>query len=222
MDASRLTLADNGFELAVVVRRMHPSSHTHTGICYREGGKLWFLHLAEDRRLEHEAYDHSYACAVPKIPVHRLPFFLRLCHAFRDPTRRPKPRYALRHPANARFVIQGNNEVVLTSGGNGLNCSTFVLVFFQSYGWPLVNLAGWQQRPEDADWHRRLVKWVEGSDPLQARVIRSEIGCARVRPEETAGACLEEVMPACFAQCAANGKFILSVIDAWQPPAATP
>src|SRR2546430_2697137 len=116
MDPNRLTFADNGFPLAVAVRRM-PSRfrHTHTGVCYRDGGKLWLLHLAEDRVLEHEEYDGSYACAVPKIPALRLPFFMGLCRAMRD--KRPTLRYALRHPENARFAIQGANEVVLTNGG---------------------------------------------------------------------------------------------------------
>lgn len=216
MDASRLTLKDNGFQLAVAVRRERSRfRHTHAGLCYRESGNLFLLHFAEDRKLEHENFDSSYACAVPKIPSFRLPFFIRLCHSLRD--NRPKLRYALRHPANARFTTQENGEVVLTDGGNGLNCATFVLVFFQSYGWPLIDLQGWQQRPEDAAWHAQLVAWVGIKDQKQADLISSEIGCARVRPEETAGACLEEITPACFVQCTANGKYILSVIDAWQP-----
>jgi len=219
MNPARLTLTDNGFDLAVAVRRM-PSQfrHTHTGLCYREGGKLWFLHLAWDCALEHGEYDGSYACAVPSIPALRLPFFLRLCRALRD--RRPILRYALRHPENARFEIQGGGDVVLTQGGLGLNCSTFVLVFFQSYGWPLVNLLGWQLRAEDAVWHSTLVNWVDRSDSVHAGRILSEIGCARVRPEETAGACLEESLPACFGQCVANGQYILHILDTQQPPAA--
>jgi len=152
MDATRLTLADNGFAIAVAIKRMPPDQHTHTGVCYRGGGKLWFLHLAWDTDLRHEPYDGSYACAIPIIPTLRVPFFLRLCNALGDERRRPTLRYALRHPRNARFRIRADNEVVLTSGGNGLNCSTFVLVFFQSYGLPLVNLDGWEERPEDAKW----------------------------------------------------------------------
>ena len=215
MDANRLTLSDNGFPLAVAVRRIHPSRHTHVGICYREGGRLWLLHMAEDRKLEHEPFDHSYACAVPEIPRFRLPFFVRLCRSLRE--RRPILRYALRHPENARFLIKGTGDVgdvVLTKGGAGLNCSTFVLVFFQSYGWPLVNLADWQVRAEDAAWHEVLVNWVGRTDETQADLIRSEIGCARVRPEETAGACLEQIPPpAGFEQCVANGQHILQVLD---------
>jgi len=130
MDATRLTLADNGFAIAVAIKRMPPDQHTHTGVCYRGGGKLWFLHLAWDTDLRHEPYDGSYACAIPIIPTLRVPFFLRLCNALGDERRRPTLRYALRHPRNARFRIRADNEVVLTSGGNGLNCSTFVLVFF--------------------------------------------------------------------------------------------
>ena len=79
MNPARLTLTDNGFDLAVAVRRM-PSRvrHTHAGLCYREGNRLWFLHFAEDRCLEHEEYDGSYACAVPRIPTFRLPYLSHL------------------------------------------------------------------------------------------------------------------------------------------------
>jgi hypothetical protein len=211
MDASRLTLTDNGFELAVAVRRF-PDQHTHAGLCYRDKGVLWFLDLAEDRVVDHKLYAGDYACAVPRIHPLRLRFFVNLCRVLGD--KRPQLRYALRHPENARFVIQANGDVVLTKGGAGLNCSTFVLVVFQSYGWPLVSLAGWQQRPEDAAWHARLVAWVARKDPAQAALIQLEIGCARVRPEETAGACLEDVLPACFSQCVANGAHILRAIGA--------
>lgn len=221
MDASRLTFTDNGFNLAVAVRREQSRfRHTHVGLCYRDNGELWFLHLAWDRALSHERFDASYACAVPNIPPLRLPFFIRLCCAIRD---RPlELRYALRHPVNARFAIQGSGEVVLTDGGNGLNCATFVLVFFQSYGWPLIDLQEWRERPEDAAWHTQLVAWVENSDSAHANLIRSEIGCARVRPEETAGACLHENPPACFYQCVANGQYILSEIDTRLSSSTTP
>jgi hypothetical protein len=128
-------------------------------------------------------------------------------------------RYALQHPNNAKFAIQAGGEVVLTKGGKGLNCSTFVLVFFQSFGVPLVKLETWQKRSEDAPWHAALVRWVAASDPQQATLIASDIGCARVRPEEAAGAGLEEQLPVNFPQCVANGLFILHVLDNQLTPA---
>jgi hypothetical protein len=212
MDPARLTFADNGFSLAVAVRRVSSQwRHTHAGLCYRDGGSLWLLHMAGDRSLEHEAFNAAYVCTIPRIPPLRLPFFMALCRAMRD--RLPTLRYALRHPDNAIFLIQPGGDVVLTKGGAGLNCATFVLVFFQSYGFPLVNLSTWQLRPEDGAWHKNLVRFVNSTDPVQANLIRSEIGCARVRPEETAGACLEGNLPCEFAQCEANGQYILQVLD---------
>jgi hypothetical protein len=51
----------------------------------------------------------------------------------------------------------------------------------------------------------------------QAAQIRSQIGKApRVRPEEVAGACLEEPLPASgvdFVQCEENGRKVLEVCD---------
>ncbi len=108
-----------------------------------------------------------------------------------------------------------SGDLVLTRDGNGLNCSNFVLVVFLMEGISLIDFTTWQERPEDADWHSYLVDQLEhyGASSDHVAVVRSEIGCARVRPEEVAGACLEAVLPTTFEQCRANGRRLIQVVD---------
>jgi hypothetical protein len=55
------------------------------------------------------------------------------------------------------------------------------------------------------------------SDPLtraQGQQNERFIGMVpRIRPEEVAGAPLEDVLPACFAQCEENGRWVVSQLS---------
>jgi hypothetical protein len=95
------------------------------------------------------------------------------------------------------------------------NCSTFVLTVFKSAGPKLVDPSDWPDRPEeDRQWQAKLARWLwpEAGCRHIKRVL-PHIGRARIRPEETTGACLEGEIPANFRQCEPNGKIVLSVLD---------
>jgi hypothetical protein len=105
--------------------------------------------------------------------------------------------------------------LVLPEEKRWLNCSTFVLTVFKSAGPRLIDASGWPDRPEeDRAWQAQLVEWLskEASPEHIARVSR-DIGRARIRPEETSGACLEESLPTHFEQCEPNGKAIMQYLD---------
>jgi hypothetical protein len=61
---------------------------------------------------------------------------------------------------------------------------------------------------------RQLIKWLwpEAGCKHIKRII-PDVGRARIRPEETAGACLEDELPALFAQCERNGKVVVELVD---------
>ena len=48
--------------------------------------------------------------------------------------------------------------------------------------------------------------------PDHAALIERDIGCPRIRPEEVAGACLEDVLPAGFDRCESNGHFLVGLL----------
>lgn len=211
MNDERIKRSDDAsFSVAVGITRTQHGNN-HLGIIYRyDNGQLFLIHLAADITLEHGTLDSSfsdtgtkdkYLCLIPKMPRDRARFYPRLCRKIW--TKHPSIRYALANHEGNRFNI-ADGDVVLSIGSNGLNCSTFVLAVFNSYGFQLIDFSTWQARPEDEDWHDGMVAWVGQSDPVQASRIRSEIGCARVRPEETAGACLFDP-PASFKQATQAG-----------------
>src|SRR5205823_2075618 len=113
-------------------------------------------------------------------------------------------------------VTDANVELVFPEGTGWLNCSTFVLTVFASAGPSLVDPRGWPARPrEDAPWQAQLVKMVAGHPRAtreHIRRIRKDVGRARIRPEEAAGATLERDLPAPFDRCEPNGKVILELM----------
>lgn len=93
------------------------------------------------------------------------------------------------------------------------NCSTFVLTVFAEAGPSLIDFTTWRTRESDAKWHRHLVAFLKRCAPEPHwKKVEQDIGCARVRPEEVAGACFEDPVPANFDQCEANGAFALGEV----------
>jgi hypothetical protein len=84
---------------------------------------------------------------------------------------------------------------------------------FKSAGPRLIDPAGWPVRAEeDRQWQSQLVKWLwPKSGCRHIKRVLPGIGRARIRPEESTGAGLEDELPARFEQCEPNGKAILGL-----------
>jgi hypothetical protein len=217
MDLARLKpAADPETIVAVAVGRVPgPPDSTHAGLLYRDAnGGLAALHLGWHHRLLDEYLDEGYVFAYPDIDPIRARQVAELCRLIKD--RGPKIPYAFRLDLNARFcAITGD---LLTLGdGHGLNCSSFVVVVFQSTGIALIDLAGWEIRSEDVYRQSQLCHLMSSSSRTPEShilAVRHEIGrYPRVRPEETAGACLEDLLPAAYDRCWPKGVAILAFID---------
>jgi hypothetical protein len=88
-----------------------------------------------------------------------------------------------------------------------------------SPGRPLVDASTWIIRPSperegDVAAQERFVGLLASLPETseQAERIRAEIGGPRIRPQEVAGACLEDVLPGTFSQCSSNGEYILRML----------
>lgn len=189
MDPSRFRLhRDESAIIGVALSRaLHDPFSTHTGVVYRAGDELHFLHHAWHLKLQSDTLPDLNLFVVPDLPEPRARIYARLCVSIANNLKGGSGQlpYALRFPLS--HVINADSGEVF-SDSNGLNCSNFVLCLFEKYGFKLVAIDTWPQRPEDAEWHKKLVAWVRRTDSVQADKIEPEIGCLRIRPEEVTAA----------------------------------
>jgi hypothetical protein len=210
---SRLkTSLSKGDVIGVAVTITEEHRNTHTGIAYRDqAGRIKILHLRFHYDLADEDIDPSYLCAVPDLDAEDQEIIAGHCRSIaRD---KPPIWFAIRADAKTRLVVR-NGKFGLTNHREGMNCSTFVMAVFHFAGPTLVDLTEWRKRESDRLWHEQLVKWLKEKKPPRPPIwyvnkVEKDIGCARVRPEEVAGACLEDYHPVAFAECERNGKIVL-------------
>lgn len=228
--------------VAVAVGIM-PQGNTHTGIIYREDdetSRLSMLHLAFHLNLRIDNIDNNmycsetksrFLCIVPRLEFEDAVAVAAHCRAIAR--FRPDILYGLSYLEDGRFEVTDSSVDLFFPENTGwLNCSTFVLTVFASAGSALVDPKGWPARPqEDSLWQAKLVGMVARHPkvtPEHVRRIRRDVGTARIRPEETAGAALEDELPAPFNQCEPNGQVILELMSrlpfskAGEPVAITP
>jgi hypothetical protein len=97
----------------------------------------------------------------------------------------------------------------------GLTCSTFVLAVFHTARLPLVDYSSWPvNRPGDSEWQQRIVSLLKGRAPeAHVEAVSREVGSARFRPEEVAGAATVNPLPASFELAAERGEQILELLQ---------
>jgi hypothetical protein len=204
---------DENTIVAVAVGRTE-QGNTHAAIIYQSSGlRNEYLHLAFHEMLNFEQFGQCYAYA--DIDVIRAKQVAGLCRLIRLKT--PRIPYSLRLDLNARFCTL-SGDLLSLGEAHGLNCATFIIVVFQSTGLTLIELEGWEIREDDRRWQRPLSllfrRWQPPVSPLHIQNVLSEVGnWPIIRPEEVAGACLENDLPARFPQCRSNGEAVLNFID---------
>jgi hypothetical protein len=215
MDPTRFKLSGACTGEVAVGIRLYPFPHCnlHVGIIYRDPAKQpWVVHLAWHERLGHEPVG-QFAAANPKLdPAEEFflaAYFQRLALS---PRNRTIP-YNLKHEPDVAFDRNGNYAP--PPDATGLSCATFVVAAFRSAGKDLVDTATWLVRGEpergadEAAQEKFLTRLAAKPETRgQAERIRGEAGGPRVRPQDVAGACLEDTLPATFSQCSQNGDYI--------------
>jgi hypothetical protein len=91
----------------------------------------------------------------------------------------------------------------------------FVPIVSLQAGTRLIPLESWEERSEDREWppYRPDLPIRTNAPTGQIEAVRIEIGCARIRPEDVAGACLEGELPASFTRCRDDRRAIVHVLD---------
>ncbi len=191
----------------------------HAGVLYRSEGTsdVILLHLAWHHDLRNETPSQSYFWLRPAVPQRRLRQVAAMCRMVWRANGNGGIPYAF-DPPNDSFNSQ-TGGILLGPTRHGLTCATFVLAIFEAAGLCIATYDSWPiDRKGDRDWQKWVIEQLETSNPPAANehieAVRSQIGCARFRPEEVAGAALGSPLPASFDVASKNGLLVLRRLHA--------
>jgi hypothetical protein len=224
MNLDRIVLDDSSLDVVAlaICRTVH--GNTHTGLVYRDfDGRLLLFHQAWHHDTRNEPLDAARTdlggpllCVRPDIGRDRARNLAALCELISATGE--AIAYALRDDPEALFD-EHTGRLTLPSG-KGLSCSTFVMVLFRSARLPLLDTTDWPaDRPGDREFQELQVHVLErsGASPDHVAAVRTEIACARIRPEEVAGAALFSTLPVRFPSAEAGGRVLVERLDAGTP-----
>jgi hypothetical protein len=203
--------------VAIAIGTVGPNRR-HIGVLHREGdaGQVLMLHLRWHHRLTNGASEPHFLWIDPAvIPRQRQIQVAAICrHIWRAHQSDGIP-YGF-SPPNDCFD-EHTFRYLLGPTRHGLTCATFVLAVFHRAGIQLVEYTSWPtDRPGDAEWQAHMVNELErtGATPEHTEAVRSDLGSARYRPEEVAGAATAAHLPAPFYFTQAQGERILTRLQA--------
>jgi len=171
-------------------------NQVHIGILYKSQRTDLLLHLAWHHALRNDELNgnlddriRKFHFVIPDIPKERIRSFSALCKRI---SQRQNIPYGINYD-KTRFTEEG--YLIIGDDEYGLTCATFVMAVFKQAGFDLMKSIDWPAgRKKDIEWHAQIVaKLKETQAQFQIskehiRNIESEIGCARFRPIEVAGA----------------------------------
>lgn len=99
----------------------------------------------------------------------------------------------------------------------GLTCATFILAVFEAAGISLIKYDTWpENRPSDFEWQKQIItalRRTRSATPEHIKAVEGDVGSARYRPEEVAGAATANPLPADFPLAAERGQQILERLE---------
>ena len=188
----------------------------HIGMLHRDSDSdtVLMLHLAWHHRLRNEPPEPSFLWADPAIHPKRLVQVAAICRKVWRANKNGGIPYAFSHPNDCFDADTG--RYLLGPTRLGLTCATFILAVFHTAGLQLVQYESWPiGREGDAEWRQRMVSLLEqhGACPDHVKAVRNDVGSARYRPEEVAGAATVSPLPADFEMAAGRGRQILERLE---------
>ena len=179
------------------------------------------LHFAWDRDLRDEEYDiatrQQYVCVVPNLHPAELVALAGYCRKiYRANCAGANMPYNLQYEEGVYFDPD-TGTFVIAQEATGLSCATFVVHFFRTTGNPLLRASDWP-KPSDEDISRqdKLAKMLLRSNDLitkmHGRIAETQVGCPRIRPEDVAGACLVDSIPAGFDESRSKGTVVMALL----------
>jgi len=192
----------------------------HIGVLHREDeGTVECLHLAGHLDLRNDL--PRWVQAWIQLPYEdvRLQAIAGLCRLVSE--KKQEMKYAFRF---AESTITPTGDIIVGNTEYGFTCATFVLALFRAAVIELVDVVAWPPRAdEDAKWQASMIQLIRDDPPKSVsredienhlRLLKSEIGCARFRPEEVAAAASRDEYPVHHETAWKLGNHIASTLRA--------
>lgn len=202
-----------GVFVGVMLERLD-NGWTHIGLLYRteKSGGAFVLHLRGHRDLRHDQPDKGQICVLSPVEPIRIPALAAFARRVWRKNRNQGIPYAFSSPDRDWFNKEG--QLMVGPDQLGLTCSNFVLAIYRAAGLPLVQLATWPARAEDAQWQAGVIDtWRsavrgDGRKLRHLDKMRAEIGIIRCRPVEVGGAAMADEIPCVYSVAVENGEQI--------------
>ncbi len=188
------------------------SSHRHIGILHRSdtSHELKLFELAMHCDLRNDSLVGEYLILRPGLDPDRLEQLAARCRQIWRKNKRAGIPYGFSLPIccfskESAEYLQGPTQF-------GLTCATFVLAVFDDVGIRLVNFVDWPiDRPGDREWQQSMLALLRKRNAPTDHINRvaTDVGVARFRPEEVAGASKESSYPVSFAVASGRAEEIL-------------
>lgn len=183
----------------------------HAAIVFKERDKkhLSLLHLAWHLKLICDPLKPYYRCVpLQGFDEEELQYFAEHASRVYSENKAGIP-YGINYTGASVF---GDDAKFLDDPKAGLTCATFILGFFESLGYKLLDLSSWEPRPDDVLWQNKIYAALESELKGVALTEQKKlIGQAfRFRPEEViSSAGIFDLNPICFDEAVKNGEALL-------------
>lgn len=190
------------------------TSQEHAAIAFRDmTGDLRLLHYFVDGKIRDTNFDEKYLLILPNLSPDESLAFAGLCVRLVQNSHLFKSLYDFGADPNACFDVgEGRCDLITTSPGTGLTCSTFVAAMFRSIQRPLIVISSWRYRPSDRTRYLEILQFLRDNKQAErAQVLANHIDRIRVGPFDVGGAALEDRLPASFRRCCRNAPVIRDI-----------
>ncbi len=207
----------------VAIAITHGTLGSHLGVAYRNGDDAAKLfHLEFHRRLAIDDYPRAewLAACVPIDDVAGAQIVALLDGAAKLYPSRSAPGsydYGIALLTGAGSIAP-DGAYSPKDGCDGFTCSSIVAEIFRSFGFPLVDLSNWPNRPINRAWGQAIVCMLDayGAGPEHVQAVERNISELRLRPEEVAAAAeqFRSGHPALFPEVEARAEEVMAQVRA--------
>lgn len=146
------------FKIGVAIQYDKQHDQMHCGIAFVNQNTQQIIHLATHNWLTLDTNLNDFKCIVkPSLPNIVQESFVALCLAIKDDINNGNTHIPYGFLYDDYAIIDNDGKLALTEKEIGLTCATYVLTFFHSCGFDLVDISNWPPRDEDKPWYEGIV-----------------------------------------------------------------